>query len=113
LARAQSSSINLRRSGGGVAASANSVTIKRLTCVLRIRDAERIVLSSAMDLNQIARSLGGTINGRWINIRGPGHSAADRGAGRRRFIVIFSSSLRPDTNYPQSILTAHSLPTVA
>ena len=34
-----------------------------------------------MNLNQIARSLRGTINGRWINIPGRGHRAADRSLG--------------------------------
>jgi hypothetical protein len=29
-------------------------------------------------LNEIARRLNGSVSGRWINIRGPHHSAADR-----------------------------------
>lgn len=34
-----------------------------------------------MKLHQIAKALGGTLNGRWINIRGPNHSSADRSLG--------------------------------
>jgi hypothetical protein len=49
--------------------------------------AERIVLGFAMDLNQIARLLGGTVDGRWINIPGPRHSSQDRSLG-----VLFDRS---------------------
>jgi hypothetical protein len=40
-----------------------------------------------MDLNQIARLLGGTVDGRWINIPGPGHRSKDRSLG-----VLFDRS---------------------
>jgi putative DNA primase/helicase len=36
-----------------------------------------------MSRRQLARLLGGTLNGAWINIRGPGHSNADRSLGFR------------------------------
>jgi putative DNA primase/helicase len=34
-----------------------------------------------ISLNEIARRLNGTVSGRWIIVRGPGHSAADRSLG--------------------------------
>jgi putative DNA primase/helicase len=34
-------------------------------------------------LNEIARRLNGSVSGRWINVRGPGHTAADRSLGFR------------------------------
>jgi Toprim domain len=36
-----------------------------------------------MSLNKLAHRLNGTLNGRWINIRGPGHSKSDRSLGIR------------------------------
>jgi putative DNA primase/helicase len=56
---------------------------EKLFTVLRIRDAERIVLGAVMDLVQIAYLLGGTIKRPWVNIPGPGHSSSDRSLGVR------------------------------
>lgn len=36
-----------------------------------------------MTRQEIARALGGTVSGKWINIRGPGHSRLDRSLGIR------------------------------
>jgi putative DNA primase/helicase len=36
-----------------------------------------------MVLNELARQLNGIVNGQWINVRGPHHSAADRSLGIR------------------------------
>ena len=34
-----------------------------------------------MTLHEIAKALGGTVNGKWINMQGPGHSSKDRSLG--------------------------------
>jgi putative DNA primase/helicase len=34
-----------------------------------------------MNLKRLAAALGGSVNGEWVNIRGPGHGAADRSLG--------------------------------
>src|SRR6266568_8439290 len=34
-----------------------------------------------MTLAEIARALNGAVNGKWINVRGPGHSSQDRSLG--------------------------------
>lgn len=36
-----------------------------------------------MDLHEIAVRLNGIVNGRWINVRGPGHGPRDRSLGVR------------------------------
>lgn len=42
-----------------------------------------IASTDKLTLAEIARALNGTINGKWVNIRGPGHSTQDRSLGIR------------------------------
>jgi hypothetical protein len=37
--------------------------------------------TNKLTLAEIARALNGTVNGKWINVRGPGHSGQDRSLG--------------------------------
>jgi hypothetical protein len=58
-----------------------SVYPKWLT-VCKLSELQKIeICGKFKTLSEIATALGGSVNGEWINIRGPGHGPSDRSLG--------------------------------